>query len=293
MKKYRPVHYYFVPHGSHWPIIGSFGLFFFLIGIINIIHGNWFGHYFLFGGFILLAYMLFGWFSAVINESIAGLHSETMDVSYRYGMFWFIVSEIAFFGIFFGALFYARFVAVPALGGVIGSPETKTLLWPQFKAMWPLLKNPNPQLFKGPLGVIPAWGIPALNTLILMSSALFVTFAAWKMKANRMRSVNVYLIITILLGILFLGLQGYEYRESYVDLRLTLASGIYGTTFFMLTGFHALHVAIGAILLTAILIRSLKGHFLPEHHFAFTAASWYWHFVDVVWLFLFVFVYWI
>jgi len=289
MKKYHPVSYYFVPHSSYWPILGSLGLFLFLIGIINLIHHNWIGHYCLFSGILCIIYMFFGWFGAVINESLAGLHSARMDTSYRYGLFWFITSEIAFFGIFFGALFYARLVSVPALG----HGETQAVLWPHFKTLWPLLINPSPAQFQGPKVVIPAWGIPALNTLILMTSAFFITLSHYHLQTHRLRQVNRYLIATIVLGIIFLCLQGYEYHDSYTYLGLTLKSGIYGTTFFMLTGFHALHVTIGALLLTVILIRSLKGHFLPEHHFAFTAASWYWHFVDVIWLFLFVFVYWL
>lgn len=293
MNQSHPIKRYFIPQPSQWPLMGASGLFLLVIGIVNLIHGNWYGHYLFMGGAILLAYTMFGWFGMVINESLSGLHSAKMDKTYRWGMAWFIASEVAFFGIFFGALFYARTFAVPMLGGIIGSDETHKVLWPHFQAMWPLLKNPNPQAFPGPSEVIPAWGIPALNTLILMSSAVMVTIAHWSLKANHRIRVNVFLIIAILLGLLFLSCQAFEYTEAYTRLHLTLSSGIYGTTFFMLTGFHAAHVSIGLIMLTVILIRCLKGHFLPEHHFGFEAVSWYWHFVDVVWLFLFVFVYWL
>lgn len=294
MKKYEPVDYYFLPEPSHWPITASIGLFLLLTGIMNIIHNNWYGHYLFMGGALILAYVMFGWFSVVITESMAGLHSAKMDLTYRWGMVWFIASEAALFGIFFGALFYARFVAVPTLGGLlIGSKETQLILWPKFVAAWPLFNNPNPDLFKGPHEIIAAWGIPALNTLILMSSAVAVTIAHWGLKKNRRLQVNTWLIVTIALGFIFLGFQAYEYTEAYTHMGLKLSSGIYGTTFFMLTGFHAAHVTIGATMLTVILIRCLKGHFLPAHHFAFEAVSWYWHFVDVVWLFLFVFVYWL
>lgn len=293
MDQYHPIKRYFLPQPSQWPLIGSSGLFFLVIGIINIIHSNWYGHYFFMGGAILLAYMMFGWFGTVINESLAGLHSAKMDKTYRWGMIWFIVSEIAFFGVFFGALFYVRNFAVPALGGEIASKETHALLWPHFQAAWPLFKNPNPQTFPGPTEVIPAWGIPALNTLILMSSAVAVTIAHWGLKKNNRLQVNIGLIVTLLLGLIFFCCQAYEYTEAYTQMHLTLYSGIYGTTFFMLTGFHAAHVTIGLTMLTVIFIRCLKGHFLPEHHFGFEAVSWYWHFVDVVWLFLFVLVYWL
>lgn len=284
---------YFIPQPSHWPILGSCGLFLILAGAINIIHANWFGHYMLAFGILLFIYMLYGWFSTVINESMHGLYSQQMDRSYRWGMFWFIASEVAFFAAFFGALFYARLFSVPILGGDEPTKTTHDILWPHFKAMWPLLSNPNPQQFPGPKEVIATFGIPALNTLILLSSAVAVTWALWGLTKNNRRQLNIGLAITILLGLSFLCMQAYEYSEAYMDFHLTLASGIYGTTFFMLTGFHAAHVTIGLIMLIVILIRCLKGHFKPEHHFGLEAVSWYWHFVDVVWLFLFIFVYWL
>lgn len=293
MKKYSPTRHYYLPQPSRWPIIGAVGLFFLMIGIINLIHDNWFGHYLFMAGALILAYMMFGWFSTVIDESLAGLHSHKMDKTYRWGMFWFIMSEVAFFGIFFFALFYVRNFAVPALAGVIDSKETRTLLWPHFQDIWPLLKNPNPSQFPGPLNAMSAWGIAALNTLLLMSSAVTVTIAHWGLKSNRRAQMKIGLIFTIILGITFLCCQAYEYTEAYTHMHLTLYSGIYGSTFFMLTGFHGAHVTIGLIMLTVILIRCFKGHFEPEHHFGFEAVSWYWHFVDVVWLFLFVFVYWL
>lgn len=288
-KLLQPTKSYFIASPSHWPILGSISLFLLLVGAINILHDNWYGPYLVLVGFLLFGYMLYGWFSTVIDESIRGLHSQQMDRTYRWGMAWFIASEVSFFGIFFFALFYARFIAVPTLG----SGDTQFLLWPKFIATWPLFKNPNPELFVGPKEVIKAWGIPVVNTLLLLSSAATVTWAHWSLKKNERRKLNLGLILTILLGVIFLGLQAYEYAESYTHFNLTLASGIYGTTFFMLTGFHALHVTLGLCMLTIILIRCFKGHFLPEHHFAFEAVSWYWHFVDFVWLFLFVFVYWL
>jgi cytochrome c oxidase subunit 3 len=277
---------YFIAAPSHWPLMGSCGLFFLVIGIVNIIHNNWLGHYLFMGGAILLTYMMFGWFTAVIDESLHGLHSKQMDRTYRWGMAWFIFSEVAFFGIFFGALFYVRLFVLPQLSDT-------TLLWPQFKAIWPLLTNPNPALFKGPKNVIPTFGIPALNTFLLLSSAAVLTWAHWGLIKNNRRQLNLGILITILLGAIFLSLQAYEYTEAYTQLGLTLNSGIYGSTFFMLTGFHAAHVTIGLTMLVVILVRCLKGHFQPEHHFGFAAVSWYWHFVDVVWLFLFIFVYWL
>jgi cytochrome c oxidase subunit 3 len=293
MKHYHPIKRYFLPEPSRWPLIGSVGLFLLVIGIVNILHDHWFGHYLFMAGSLLVVYMMAGWFGVVITESEKGLHSIQMDRTYRFGMLWFIVSEAAFFGIFFGALFYERQVAVPMLGGLKGSPETHALLWPAFHATWPLFENPNPTLFQGPKEVIPALGLPAWNTFILLSSAVAVTVGHWGIKFNHRRLASISLLITILLGILFLSFQGYEYYEAHVDMNLTLSSGIYGTTFFMLTGFHAAHVTLGVVMLSVILFRCLKGHFLPEHHFGYEAVSWYWHFVDVIWLFLFIFVYWL
>lgn len=292
-KLYKPIRSYFLPHSTHWPILGSIALFCLVTGIINILHSNVIGHYLLFAGACLLVFMLFGWFGTVITESLEGMHSKQMDRTYRWGMLWFIVSEVAFFGIFFGALFYIRTFAVPQLGGELHYPETHQLLWPAFQATWPLLNNPNPTLFPGPAHYIPAWGIPALNTFILLSSAVAITWAHWGLKKNRRRQLLIGVITTILLGLIFISIQAHEYLLAYLDYHLTLNSGIYGSTFFMLTGFHAFHVTVGLIMLTVILVRCLKGHFIPEHHFAFEAVSWYWHFVDVVWLFLFIFVYWL
>lgn len=292
-KTARVTRRYFIAQPSFWPITGAVSLFLILVGAINILHKNWIGHYFVASGLILFIYMLHGWFSTVIDESLHGKHSAQMDRTYRWGMAWFIASEIAFFGAFFGALFYARFFVVPMLGGEGTHTETHHLLWPNFQSNWPLLKNPNPSLFKGPSEVIPAWGIPAVNTFLLLSSALAITWAAWGLQRNRPRQLILGTSLTILLGIAFIIIQAFEYHEAYTQFGLTLSSGIYGTTFFMLTGFHAAHVTVGLTMLTVILIRCFKGHFQPEHHFAFEAVSWYWHFVDVIWLFLFVFVYWL
>lgn len=301
--KYEPVKYYYIADPSFWPIIGSIGLFCTVVGLVQILHGGAIGPYLMGAGILILLTTMFGWFGHVIRESLQGLHSEQMDKTYRWGMLWFIVSEVALFGIFFFALFYTRIFAVPELGGapfvfaqdllLSKGAVTHQYLWPQFQAIWPLLKNPNPQLYPGPEAVMGTWGIPALNTLILLSSAVTVTWAHWGLKKGKQRQLIVGLSLTILLGFIFEGFQVGEYYHAYTELGLTLASGIYGTTFFTLTGLHAAHVTIGAMMLTIILIRCLKGHFLPEHHFAFEAVSWYWHFVDVVWLFLFVFVYWL
>lgn len=293
MKKKRYTQSYFLPHHTYWPIIGSTALFFLAIGLVSILHNGCIGPYLIGLGAILLISMLLGWFSTVIDENLSGLHSPKMDKTYRWGMLWFIVSEVAFFGIFFLALFYIRLFVVPELGGEWDRASTHDVLWPTFKAAWPLLTNPNPTLFPGPEHVIPAWGIPMINTFLLLSSAIAVTWAQWGLIRKRRWQLLTGLALTILLGLSFLSIQAHEYLLAYTDYHLTLHSGIYGSTFFMLTGFHALHVTLGLIMLIVILIRALKNHFTPHHHFAVEAVSWYWHFVDVVWLFLFIFVYWL
>ncbi|MEM1243692.1 MAG: cytochrome c oxidase subunit 3 [Pseudomonadota bacterium] len=285
---------YYVPEYSPLPIIAAIGIFCIGYGSIHLLHAHLVGPIMFFGGSLIIAGVMFAWFRAVFLENKAGLLDAQMDRSYRWGMFWFIFTEVCFFGIFFGALFYTRIVSVPNLAGEGNSSAflTQMLLWPNFKATWPLLVNPDPQAFPGPAGTLHTWRIPALNTLILLSSAVAVTWAHWGIKKNNQRQFITGLIITIVLGFIFLSFQAYEYVLAHTVYQLTMSSGIYGSTFFMLTGFHAAHVTIGAIMLCVILVRATKGHFNSEDHFGFEASAWYWHFVDVVWLFLFIFVYW-
>jgi cytochrome c oxidase subunit 3 len=276
--------HYYVPQPSGWPVTGSIALFLLAIGATIWFNGATWGAYLSLVGFLVLVYMMFGWFGKVIHESEGGSYNKQVDVSFRWGMSWFIFSEVMFFAAFFGALFYARSLAVPWLGDL----EHK-LLWPDFSAQWP---SAGPA-FTEPFTPMGAWGIPALNTLLLLSSGVTVTWAHWALKMNNRPQLILGLIATIALGVTFLGFQAYEYIHAYSELNLKLTTGIYGSTFFMLTGFHGFHVTIGAIMLTVILFRCIAGHFRPDHHFAFEAVSWYWHFVDVVWLLLFILVYWL
>jgi cytochrome c oxidase subunit 3 len=287
---------YYVPHSSVWPIVGSVALFLTAFGAASLIqqsagvregHIN-FGAAIFYSGLALLALMMFGWFGTVVKESLQGLVSRQLDRSYRMGMFWFIVSEVMFFAAFFGALFYARLVSVPWLAGAAGKLETHLILWPDFADAWPLFMTPGGTASEA----MQAWGLPFINTVILVSSSATVTFAHWALKRNRRFGLKSWLGITIALGVSFITLQAIEYVHAWHELGLSLGSGIYGSTFFMLTGFHGSHVTLGVIMLTIMMLRVLKGHFTPENHFAFEATSWYWHFVDVIWLFLFTFVYW-
>ncbi len=283
---------YYLPHGSHWPLIGSIALFMMMIGAALWLNEIGVGPVLLAAGAIMLIVMLAGWFNLVIGESESGLFNHQVDASFRWGMVWFIFSEIMFFAVFFGALFYARIFSMPWLGGEGTGTVTNLFLWPDYGAVWPATAN-GPGAVGGRFEIIGAWGIPALNTLILLSSGVTVTWAHYGLRAMKREHLIVGLLLTVVLGFLFVSLQAVEYIHAYKELNLTLGSGIYGSTFFMLTGFHGLHVTIGATMLTVILFRCLAGHFKPDRHFGFEAVAWYWHFVDVVWLGLFIFVYWL
>jgi len=279
---------YYLPAPSHWPIVGSVGMFLLLYGFASFLHGS--SSLIMIAGAAVIIFMLFGWFGTVINESLSGKYNDQVDTSFRMAMGWFIFSEVMFFAAFFGALFYARMYAIPWLGGGSNNVMTNELLWPAFDAVWP---TNGPGDVGGSFQTMGPWGIPAINTLILLSSGVTVTWAHWGLKKGDRTQLILGLMATVALGFLFISLQAYEYYHAYHELNLKLTSGMYGTTFFMLTGFHGLHVTLGAIMLFVVMIRAMKGHFSEEHHFAFEAAAWYWHFVDVVWLGLFVFVYWL
>ncbi|OED89338.1 cytochrome c oxidase subunit 3 [Vibrio crassostreae] len=285
---------YFVPHQSHWPLVGAVALFLVAVGAGLTVQnmgtdaaGGAFGKAVLLVGFAVLLYMLAGWFSNVITESLSGLYSEQISRSFRQGMSWFIFSEIMFFGAFFGALFYARMISVPWLGGAGNNEMTHEVLWPMFQSIWPLTTTPDGVTTQA----MPWQGIPLKNTIILLLSSVTLHMAHISLEQNKRMALIVWLEITIVLAGFFLFFQVEEYLHAYQEMGLTLQSGIYGNTFFLLTGFHGLHVCLGTIFLIVLLARVAKDHFTPKDHFAFQAGSWYWHFVDVVWLGLFVFVY--
>jgi len=270
--------HYYLPGASLWPLIASISLFLMASGFVLFMHGAAPGKYVLIAGFLSLTYLLFNWFGEVIKESVSHFYNKQVDKSFRWGMGWFIFSEVMFFFGFFGALFYTRNVSLVWLGDA-------KLLWPNFVATWPTAGPAATEALK-PMA---AWGIPAINTLILLTSGATLTWAHWGLMKNNRKQIILGLVLTIALGLTFLFLQAHEYAEA----AFTIKSGIYGATFYMLTGFHGLHVTMGTIMLTIILFRVLKGHFDSHNHFGFEAVAWYWHFVDVVWLFLFIFVYWL
>ncbi len=281
---------YYVPHKSRWPIVAVIGMFLFMAGAANWLNGHDLsGKIVLTIGALTIIGMMFGWFGNVIHESMKGAFNHQVDTSFRMGMMWFIISEVFFFAAFFGGLFYIRTFVVPWLGGIGDKGViTNAYIWQGFSATWP---TNGPQAVGGAFITGSPWGIPLLNTLLLLSSSVTVTIAHHALRAGHRKRLIGFLGLTILLGLTFLCCQAYEYWESYVHLNMTLHSGIYGATFYILTGFHGLHVTLGTIMLIVMWLRCVRGHFSRENHFAFEAVSWYWHFVDVIWLCLFLFVY--
>ncbi|MEO6169465.1 MAG: cytochrome c oxidase subunit 3 [Lysobacter sp.] len=279
---------YFVPHHSRWPILGSVALFVMMMGAGGWLNQTVWGRWTFIVGVCLMIGVFFGWFGDVIRESVSGKYNRQVDVSFRMGMVWFIFSEVMFFGAFFGALFYARQLSLQWLGGSGDGMMTNALLWDGFTTAWP---SNGPAAVGGAYQTVPAWGLPLVNTLILLTSGVTITAAHHALKAGRRQALLVGLGLTVLLGCLFLFFQAEEYIHAYSELNLTMGSGIYGSTFYLLTGFHGAHVTLGTIMLAVIWFRCLKGHFSKNDHFGFEAVAWYWHFVDVVWLILFVFVY--
>ncbi len=280
---------YYVPQGSHWPVVGSIGLLFLMVGVSSWLNGADSGFWVMLAGFAVVAFMLIGWFGEVIAESESGRYNAQVGMSFRMGMFWFIFSEVMFFSAFFGALFYSRNMSIPWLGGESNNFFTSLLLWDGYESTWP---TNGPGNVGGDYEPMPPFGLPLINTALLLSSSVTLTIAHHALLSGQRSLVKVFLATTFILGFIFVLLQAEEYIEAYQHMNLTLESGIYGSTFFMLTGFHGMHVTIGALMLTIIWFRVLKGHFTPENHFAFEAVAWYWHFVDVVWVALYVFVYW-
>jgi cytochrome c oxidase subunit 3 len=283
--------YYFVPAPSHYPVLVAIGMFFVILGAGQWINGHGWGAYSLLLGLVIWLATMFQWFSTAIAEDRSGLYSHRVDVSFRWSMSWFIFSEVMFFAAFFGALYWARVHSVPMLGNL-----DHQILWPDFKAAWPTVlagSTASPAGTVEPFVTMGPWPLPTINTALLLTSGVTLTIAHHALIANQRAKCIAWMWITVVLGATFLGVQAYEYIHAYRDLNLKLSSGVFGSTFFMLTGFHGFHVFVGMLMLTFITLRLMKGHFTPESHFGFEGAAWYWHFVDVVWLLLYVLVYWL
>ena len=283
--------HYFVPGPSRHPVMAAIGLFFVILGAGQWVNGIGWGAWCLALGMLVWLGTLFQWFSEAIAESEGGLYGHRVDLSFRWSMSWFIFSEVMFFGAFFTALWWARAHSVPALGSL-----DNALLWPDFKAVWPSLAEgvtASPANIIEPFETMTPFWLPTINTALLLSSGVTLTVAHHSLLDNRRGRTIAFMWLTVLLGITFLTVQGYEYFHAYSELNLKLTSGVYGSTFYMLTGFHGFHVLVGMLMLLAITLRLQKGHFTADKHFGFEGAAWYWHFVDVVWLGLYVLVYWL
>jgi len=255
-------HPYHLIEPSPWPILASFsGLGLTMSGVMYF-HNYPYGGYALIISFISLLTVTFNWFLDIIKEgSVQGCHTYTVQKGLRFGMILFIVSEIMFFLAFFWAFFHSSLAPTVEIG-----------------AIWP------------PLGieVLNPWDVPLLNTLILLLSGVTVTWTHHSIVAGERKQAIISLALTVSLGIIFTILQAVEYLEA----NFTISDSVYGSTFYMATGFHGFHVIVGTLFLTVCLLRLFYKHFTRQHHFGFEAAAWYWHFVDVVWLFLFITIYW-
>jgi cytochrome c oxidase subunit 3 len=283
--------YYFVPAPSRHPVMASIGLFFVILGAGQWVNGHGWGAYSVLFGFALWAFVLQQWFREAIHESESGLYSDRIDTSFRWSMSWFIFSEVMFFGAFFGALFWTRLYALPSLGSL-----ENAVLWPDFRAVWPsagIGATGSPANIVEPFATMGPWPLPTINTLLLLSSGVTLTIAHHALIAGQRARTIAFMWLTVALGLTFLFVQAYEYSHAYSELNLKLSSGAYGSTFFMLTGFHGFHVFVGMLMLLFITLRLQRGHFTPQRHFGFEGAAWYWHFVDVVWLGLYIVVYWL
>ncbi|CAM3914588.1 cytochrome c oxidase subunit 3 [Bordetella tumbae] len=277
--------YYYVPADSAHPVRSAVALLATGIGAAAWVNDVSWGKWLVLAGLLSLIVVLYFWFGDAIHESETGMNSKRIDLSYRWGMSWFIFSEVMFFAGFFGALWYVRTITTPWLGDL----DHKLMLWPDFQAAWPNF---------GPAGVVehfqtvgPFW-LPTINTALLLSSGVTLTIAHHALRENHRGKTMFWLFATVVLGFVFVACQAYEYHHAITELNLKFNSGVYGSLFYMLTGFHGFHVIMGATMLTVILIRLMRGHFTADHHFGFEGAAWYWHFVDVVWLGLYLFVYW-
>ena len=283
--------YYFVPSPSSYPVLVACGLFMVIFGAGQWINGAGWAAYVLLAGVVVWLTVLFQWFRLAISESEGGLYSERIDISFRWSMSWFIFSEVMFFAAFFGALYWARVHSVPTLGSL-----ENQLLWPDFKAIWPSAGGgitASPADTVEPFTAVGPWPLPTLNTALLLTSGVTLTIAHHALIAGQRTKTVIWMWITVALGATFVGVQAFEYHHAYTELNLKLSSGIFGSTFFMLTGFHGFHVFVGMLMLTFITLRLMSGHFTPNKHFGFEGAAWYWHFVDVVWLGLYFLVYWL
>ena len=267
-------HDYHLVDPDPWPLIGAFAALAMFGGLVMWFHDNRYGPFVATGGLIVVLITMYSWWSNTVREAHEGYHTPVVQLHLRYGMILFIASEVMFFLAWFWAFFSAALF--PAAIEVVNG-AAQPIADAAAQAQWP------------PRGieVLDPWGFPLLNTLILLCSGTTVTWAHHSLIHGNRDGLKLGLLLTILLGVLFTSIQAYEYAQA----PFAFKGNIYGATFFMATGFHGFHVIVGTIFLTVCLIRAHRGDFTPRQHFGFEAAAWYWHFVDVVWLFLFTSIY--
>ena len=258
----KQVHSFHLVDPSPWPLIGGLSAFFLTFGGVMYMHGYANGSFLLKVGFFMTLFVMYCWWRDITREgTYEGQHTVSVQQGLKLGVLLFILSEVMFFFAFFWGFFHSSFNPSPAIGGV----------WPPAY-----------------LVTLDPWKIPLWNTILLLSSGATVTWAHHAIIYGSKHEASVALIATVVLASIFTALQGYEYSSA----PFTIADGVYGSTFYMATGFHGFHVLIGTCFLAVCLYRLYLNHFTKEHHFGFEAAAWYWHFVDVVWLFLFISIYW-
>jgi cytochrome c oxidase subunit 3 len=261
-KKNIHIHPFHLVDPSPWPLVSSIGLFFLTFGMAMYFHGYIGSFSLILTGLFVTLFAMYTWLRDVTREAVyEGQHTSQVQWGLRNGMLLFIISELMFFFSFFWAFFHSALAPTP-----------------EICSLWP------------PLGIetINAWGVPLLNTIILLSSGATITIAHHAIIYGDRQKAILSLIVTISLAVFFTMLQAFEYIEA----TFTLSDSVYGSTFYLLTGFHGIHVIVGTIFILVSTIRLINHHFSKQIHFGFEAAAWYWHFVDVVWLFLFITIYW-
>jgi cytochrome c oxidase subunit 3 len=284
---------YYVPEHSSRPITTAIGLFFLGLGSILLTENPSAGIVLFIIGVLITGLTLIFWFRDVILENRRGLHDAQMDRTYRWGMFWYLISQAALVLTFFGAVFFARLIIIPGLGGHIDDAfkVTHLLLWPDFTSHWPLANNPDPSSFEGPSEIMTIWGWPLVNLLLVVLNVLFVISAQKAVKKNLHRLVTKNMMAVTLLGATFLGLHIYSLYEAIFDYGISLDSGIYGSTFVMINVLIILNVFITLLVMIFLLPRCIKGEFGAKHHFAIDAIAWLWYFIAAMWFLSFLFLY--
>ncbi|WP_338521269.1 cytochrome c oxidase subunit 3 [Candidatus Legionella polyplacis] len=285
---------YYIPKPTLLPISIAIGITTILISFALFFHKKIYSQYYCLSGSIIMLISITQWIIYINKEN--KFYTSQVNKSYTICIKWIIFSETCFFCTLLFSLFFIKNWSIPILGGIIHPATTHILIWPKFKSQWPLIINPNNYLFYGPTQYIKPHGIALINTIILSMSGITIYLSEKNLKAKKILYFNINILITILFGIIFIILQYIEYEHAYKKIYLTLNSGIYGSIFYILTGFHGIHVLIGIIILTIIFIYNINTNkfFSKKNNYSnlsLKLSSLYWHFVDIIWIILYIFVY--